>query len=305
MNLIFAGTPEFAAVALEALLDAGHAISLVLTQPDRPAGRGMHARESRVKKVAIERALPIAQPASLKTAESQTLLRAQAADAMVVAAYGLILPAAVLEIPARGCLNIHASLLPRWRGAAPIQRALLAGDRETGISIMQMNAGLDTGDILLQEPMPIAVDDTAQTLHDRLAQMGGRCIVRALREQPAPVAQDEARATYAAKITKTEAVIDWSLGADEICRRVRAYNPVPGALTTLQATALKIWAAQPVVHARATAGAVLDAGAAGIVVAAGDGAVRIIELQKAGGKRLSAAAFLRGTPLRAGARLGA
>jgi methionyl-tRNA formyltransferase len=305
MNLIFAGTPEFAAVALAVLLEAGHEISLVLTQPDRPAGRGMHARESRVKTLAQERALPIAQPASLKTAESQALLRAQTADAMVVVAYGLILPPTVLEIPARGCLNIHASLLPRWRGAAPIQRALLAGDRETGITIMQMNAGLDTGDILLQETTPIAANDNAQTLHDRLARMGGRCIVRALHEQPRPVAQDDARATYAAKITKTEAVIDWSLGAEEICRRVRAYNPVPGAMTTVEAAALKIWAAQPVAHARATAGAVLNASADGIVVAAGDGAVRILELQKAGAKRLSAAAFLSGTPLRAGARLGA
>ncbi|NBR27704.1 MAG: methionyl-tRNA formyltransferase, partial [Betaproteobacteria bacterium] len=233
MKLIFAGTPEFAAVALAALLDAGHDIALVLTQPDRPAGRGMHARESQVKVLAKERGLRIAQPLGLKDAAVQSDLRAIGAEAMVVAAYGLILPQAVLDIPPRGCLNIHASLLPRWRGAAPIQRALIAGDHETGITIMQMNAGLDTGDVLLRETTPIGEDDTAATLHDRLAAMGGRCIVRALREQPARIAQDDAAATYAAKISKAEAAIDWSLPADEICRRIRAYNPVPGATTLL------------------------------------------------------------------------
>jgi len=304
MKLIFAGTPEFAAVALSALLDAGHDIALVLTQPDRPAGRGMHARESQVKVLAKEKGLTIAQPLGLKDAAVQADLRAIGAEAMVVAAYGLILPQAVLDIPLRGCLNIHASLLPRWRGAAPIQRALIAGDRETGITIMQMNAGLDTGDMLLQEATPISEHDTAATLHDRLAAMGGRCIVRALREQPARVAQDEAAATYAAKISKAEAAIDWQLPADEICRRIRAYNPVPGATTTLDGGVIKIWQARPENCSAAQQGTALEIGANGIVIAAGNGAVRVIELQKAGGKRLPAAAFLAGTNITTGARFG-
>lgn len=304
MKLIFAGTPEFAAVALAALHDAGHEIALVLTQPDRPAGRGMHERESRVKAVAKNKSLRVAQPANLKTAEIQALLREVAPEAIVVAAYGLILPPAVLEIPPRGCLNIHASLLPRWRGAAPIQRALLAGDDETGVTIMQMNAGLDTGDILLREATPVTDNDTAASLHDRLAVIGGRCILRALQERPAPVAQNNAAATYAAKITKAESAIDWTMGAAEICRRIRAYNPVPGATTLLDGGVLKIWQAQAVAHTRAMAGAVLNLDADGITVAAGDGAVRILELQKAGGKRLPVAAFLAGTRLQAGARLG-
>ena len=304
MKLIFAGTPEFAAIALQALCDAGHEIGLVLTQPDRPAGRGMHARESRVKVLAKSRALPIAQPAGLKTAEAEALLRAIGAEAMVVAAYGLILPQAVLDIPPRGCLNIHASLLPRWRGAAPIQRALLAGDCETGITIMQMNAGLDTGDILLQETTPITDAESAATLHDRLAVMGGRCIVRTLQEQPVPVAQNEAAATYAAKISKAESAIDWKLSADEICRRIRAYNPVPGATTLLDGGVLKIWQARALAGAHAEPGVILGHGADGIIVAAADGAVCIMELQKAGGKRLPPAAFLAGTRLQPGARLG-
>ena len=304
MKLIFAGTPEFAATALEAVQEAGHEIALVLTQPDRPAGRGMHARESAVKAVAKKHGLAVEQPATLKNAEIQSRLRAIAPEAMVVAAYGLILPAEVLEIPAHGCINIHASLLPRWRGAAPIQRALLAGDGDTGVTIMQMNAGLDTGDLLLMERTPIAGDDTAATLHDRLAAMGARCIVRALREQPAPVPQNDALATYAAKISKAEAVIDWTLGVDEICRRIRAYNPAPGASTTFERAALKVWQAQPTPSGRAAPGTVLSCGADGIIVAAGDAGVRILELQKAGGKRLAPAAFLAGTRLQPGARLG-
>ena len=305
MKLIFAGTPEFAAVALAALLDAGHEVALVLTQPDRPAGRGMRARESQVKVLAKEKGLAIAQPPSLKDAAAQSGLRAIGAEAMVVAAYGLILPQAVLDIPPRGCLNIHASLLPRWRGAAPIQRALISGDRETGITIMQMNAGLDTGDILLQETTPIDAADTAATLHDRLAAMGGRCIVRALHEHPARIAQDEAAATYAAKITKAEAAIDWTMPADEICRRIRAYNPAPGATTLLDGVALKVWFAQPMDCSPAQPGKVLQAGADGIMVAAGVGAVRVVELQKAGGRRLAATAFLAGTPVTTGTRFGA
>jgi len=206
MRLIFAGTPEFAAVALEALRNDGHEIAKVLTQPDRPAGRGLRARPSAVKTLALERNLPILQPISLKTPDLYSELRELRAEVMIVAAYGLILPCAVLGIPAGGCLNIHASLLPRWRGAAPIQRAILAGDQATGITIMQMDEGLDTGPVLLQESVAIE-DDTAGSLHDKLAALGGSCIVRALREQPKPHPQDAAAATYAAKISKHEADI--------------------------------------------------------------------------------------------------
>ena len=304
MKLIFAGTPEFAAVALDALLAAGHAVALTLTQPDRPAGRGLKPRPSAVKALALARKLPLAQPASLKEPVIQEQLRAIGADAMVVAAYGLILPDAVLAIPARGCINIHASLLPRWRGAAPIQRAVLAGDRETGITIMQMDAGLDTGAILLQEKIALNDDDTAQTLHDKLAQLGARCVVRTLKENPAPRAQDDTAATYADKITKAETVIDWARSAGDICRQIRAFDPVPGAVTTLDGATLKIWRAQPLAHEAVTPGTVMSARASGIVVAAGGGAVNVIELQKAGSKRLAAAAFLAGAKLVPRARLG-
>lgn len=304
MKLIFAGTPEFAAVALDALLAAGHAVALTLTQPDRPAGRGLKPRPSAVKALALARKLPLAQPASLKEPVIQEQLRAIGADAMVVAAYGLILPDAVLAIPARGCINIHASLLPRWRGAAPIQRAVLAGDRETGITIMQMDAGLDTGAILLQEKIALNDDDTAQTLHDKLAHLGARCVVRALKENPAPRAQDDTAATYADKITKAETVIDWARSAGDICRQIRAFDPVPGAVTTLDGATLKIWRAQPLAHEAVTPGTVMSARGSGIVVAAGGGAVNVIELQKAGSKRLAAAAFLAGAKLAPGARLG-
>ena len=304
MKLIFAGTPEFAAVALEALLAAGHVVALTLTQPDRPAGRGLKPHLSAVKKLALARGLPLAQPASLRQPAIQEQLRIVGADAMVVAAYGLILPPAVLAVPARGCLNIHASLLPRWRGAAPIQRALLNGDRATGITIIQMEAGLDTGAILLQEKIAINDDDTAQTLHDKLAPLGARGILRALNENPAPRAQDDGAATYAAKIAKAEAVIDWSRSAVDICRQIRAFNPAPGATTTLDGATFKIWCAQPVVHRTAAPGTVVDVGTAGFVVAAGAGAVNVTELQKAGAKRLAAREFLAGAALAPGARLG-
>ncbi len=305
MKLIFAGTPEFAALTLEALLAAGQEVALTLTQPDRPAGRGLKPHASAVKKLALARGLALAQPANLRQPAIQEQLRNAGAEAMVVAAYGLILPPAVLAIPARGCLNIHASLLPRWRGAAPIQRALLNGDRETGITIMQMDAGLDTGAILLQEKIAIDGDDTAQTLHDKLAPLGARCILRALSEHPVPRAQDDGAVTYAHKIAKAEAVIDWSRSAVDICRQIRAFNPAPGAATTLDGAALKIWCAQPVAHSNALPGTVAGVGARGIVVAAGDGAVNVTELQKSGAKRLAARAFLAGAALAPGARLGA
>jgi len=303
MKLIFAGTPPFAATALEALLAARHDVVLVLTQPDRPAGRGMQPRPGAVKQLALARRLPLAQPANLREPRLQQQLRALGAEAMVVAAYGLILPPAVLAIPRRGSLNIHASLLPRWRGAAPIQRALLAGDAETGITIMQMDEGLDTGPILLQEKIAISDEDTAQTLHDRLAALGARLIVRALAELPSPRAQKETGATYADKIRKEEALIDWTRPAVEIARRIRALNPAPGAMTTVAGARLKLWRARPAALTGAP-GEVLAADGGGIVVACGNGALAVEELQREGGRRLPAAAFLAGSGLGPGARLG-
>lgn len=304
MKLIFAGTPEFAAAALAALADAGHDIALVLTQPDRPAGRGMALQASPVKRLAEARGLPVFQPPTLKDAEAQARLAAVGADAMVVAAYGLILPQAVLDLPRHGCLNIHASLLPRWRGAAPIQRAILAGDFETGVCIMQMEAGLDTGPVLLAEATPISADDTAATLHDRLAALGARLIVDALARLPLPaVAQPDAGVTYAAKIDKAESAIDWTRPAAEIDRQIRAFDPFPAAQSTLAGTPVKLWRAVPAAgHGRP--GEVLAAGRDGIVVACGDGALCVGELQKAGGKRLSAVQFLAGHAVAPGASFG-
>jgi methionyl-tRNA formyltransferase len=305
VRLIFAGTPPFAAAALNALTDAGHDIVLVLTQPDRPAGRGMKLTPSAVKQAALARGLPVSQPTSLKTPETQAQLRAADADIMVVSAYGLILPQAVLDLPRFGCLNIHASLLPRWRGAAPIQRAILAGDTETGITIMQMDAGLDTGAMLSKTVVPIRDSDTAASLHDVLAAAGAAAIVAALANYPAlvPVAQDDAQATYAAKLSKDEAQLDWSQPAEALARAVRAYNPVPGAWTLLEGAPLKIWAAQAV-PGSGVPGEVLRAEAEGLVVACGRGALVLQELQPAGSKRMGAAAFLAGRPLPPGARLG-
>lgn len=298
MKLIFAGTPEFAAVALAAILDAGHEVALVLTQPDRPAGRGMALHASLVKQLALTHGIPVFQPATLKDASAQDKIRAVGAEAMVVAAYGLILPQAVLDMPRFGCLNIHGSLLPRWRGAAPIQRALLAGDAETGVCIMQMEAGLDTGPVLLSEAVAISAGDTAGSLHDRLAVLGGRLIVAALARLPLPAQkQPETGVTYAAKIDKAESQIDWSGSAAEIDRHIRAFNPFPGASTTLDGLTIKIWAAVPVVGGSQSgaAGEVVAVNREGILIACGEGALLVRELQKAGGKRLSAAQFLAGT----------
>jgi len=302
MRLIFAGTPAFAATALLALHEAGHAIALVLTQPDRPAGRGMKLTPSAVKQTAIELGLPIAQPDSLKLEPTQQLLRETQAEAMIVAAYGLILPQAVLTIPPRGCLNIHASLLPRWRGAAPIQRAILAGDHETGITIMQMDAGLDTGAMLLQKNLAIENDDTAASLHDKLARLGAECVVDALSRLDTlmPEAQDTTQATYAAKLSKAEAALDWMRPADELARCVRAYNPVPGAHAVWEGKVIKIWQASVEASRSGSAGEVLATDEHGIVVACGAQALRLRELQSAGGKRLSAAAFLAGHTLARG-----
>jgi len=306
MRLIFAGTPEFAACALAALHGAGHEIVLVLTQPDRPAGRGLKLAPSAVKVLAQERGFEVYQPSALKDAEAQQRLRAPGADAMVVAAYGLILPEPVLAIARLGAINIHASLLPRWRGAAPIQRAILAGDARTGISIMQMDRGLDTGPVLAAESMPIAADDSSASLQHKLAELGARLIVSALarleRGQLHPEPQADAGASYAAKITKAEAEIDWREAAPAIERKVRAFDPFPGARTMIRNVGLRIWRTQ-VTAAEGAPGTILATGPEGIVVACGAGALSVQELQRAGGKRLAAGQFLAGFPLAAGERL--
>ncbi len=306
MKIIFAGTPAFSARALEALLEAGHEVALVLTQPDRPAGRGMQVTASAVKTLAQQYVLALLQPHSLKQSGLDTQLAAIGADVMVVAAYGLILPTAILSIPRLGCLNIHASLLPRWRGAAPIQRAILAGDRETGITIMQMDQGLDTGAMLLQRSIPIAPDDTAQTLHDKLALIGARCIVEALpllqQGRLAATAQDETTASYAPKLEKTEAEIDWRLDAEQINRAVRAFNPHPGAHSRMHGTPLKIWQAEVAASAAGNPGEVVAAGREGITVVCGNGTLLLKMVQKPGGKKMNAGEFLAGYPLQPGDR---
>lgn len=302
MKLIFAGTPEFAAQALAAIVDAGHEVALVLTQPDRPAGRGMALQPSPVKKFALERSLPIFQPLSLKDAEAQARVAAVGAEVMVVAAYGLILPQVVLDMPRLGCINIHGSLLPRWRGAAPIQRALLAGDAETGVCIMQMEAGLDTGPVLLRGAFSIESDDTSATLHDRLAALGARLVVEALGKLPLPAeAQTADGVTYAHKIEKAEALIDWHKSAIELDRHIRAFNPFPGAQVLFKGQTIKLWQASAVAG-DGEIGQVLAVDRNQLLVACGDGALAIRELQKAGGKRLPVQQFLAGNAVRVGDR---
>jgi len=306
LRIVFAGTPEFAAVALRALIAAGHEIPLVLTQPDRPAGRGMQLRPSAVKEVALMHGLPVHQPQSLKSDQARQPIAEAGADLMVVAAYGLILPQAVLDMPRLGCVNIHASLLPRWRGAAPIHRAIEAGDEVTGITLMRMEAGLDTGPMLARVVLPIRPDDTTGSLHDRLAELGGQEIVRLLPQlaagQTTARAQDPALVTYAAKIGKEEARIDWSLDAGIVARRIRAFDPFPGANVLLDGEPLKIWRAVPV-EASGQPGSVLETGLDSITVACGSGALKIFEVQKSGGRRQPVAAFLAGHPLKPGDRL--
>ncbi len=307
MKLIFAGTPEFAARALSALLAGGHEIALVLTQPDRAAGRGLKVQPSPVKRLAEAHRIPVAQPVTLKDPAAQDALRAVEADLVVVAAYGLLLPQAILDIPRLGALNIHASLLPRWRGAAPIQRALLAGDSETGACIMQMDSGLDTGPLLLCEALPIRDEDTAQTLHDRLAELGARLLLQALdglgRGVLSARPQPDSGVTYATKIDRAEARLDWSRPAVEVWRKVRAFNPHPGAVTRLGEVEVKIWRATPAA-ASGSPGEVLEAGAGGIVVACGEASLRVEELQRAGGRRLSPKEFLSGHTVLPGEHFG-
>ena len=321
MRVIFAGTPEFARVALEHLLAAGYTVPLVLSQPDRPAGRGMKLQASPVKQCALAHGIAVAQPQSLRldgkypdeARAAKAAIEAAQADVMVVAAYGLILPQWVLDSPRLGCLNIHASLLPRWRGAAPIHRAIEAGDGETGVTIMQMDAGLDTGDMLLLEKTAITPLDTTAQLHDRLAQMGGRLIVQALRQAASgelvATPQPQEGVSYAHKIAKAESLIDWSQSAEVIARRVRAFDPFPGASTQLGAEAIKLWDCEIDSYQRSTdarCGQILRIDGNGIAVACGAGSVlRLTTLQRAGGKRLPAADFLRGFALEPGMVLGA
>ena len=307
MNLIFAGTPEFARVALEALCARGHRVLAVLTQPDRPAGRGKNLQASPVKQAAQARGLPVMQPQGLRDELIQAELRALGAEIMVVAAYGLILPPAVLAACPRGAINIHASLLPRWRGAAPIQRALLAGDAQTGVCIMQMEAGLDTGPVLLREAFDIGARETAGELHDRLAALGARLVVRAVDAmQSGPLSaqpQPGDGVTYAAKIDKAEARIDWHADAAALDRHVRAFNPFPGAGARLHGTDLKLWRAEPLEPAGGgVPGTVLRIADGAIEVACGSGVLRVTELQRPGGKRLPATEFLKGFPIAQGDR---
>ncbi|MEO8157417.1 MAG: methionyl-tRNA formyltransferase [Betaproteobacteria bacterium] len=308
MRIAFAGTPTFAAVAMQALVDAQFEVVLVLTQPDRPAGRGLKPTPGAVKQLALHHGLSVIQPQTLRSEESLALLRATDAQVLVVAAYGLILPAAVLALFPAGCINIHASLLPRWRGAAPIQRAILAGDRETGISIMRMEQGLDTGPVYLTRKMPILAEDSAGSLHDRLAELGARCIVEALPQivqgSLSPSAQPVDGITYAHKIAKAEAAIDWQRDAADVDRQIRAFNPFPGAFTHWGGDTVKIWRGTAVDRVAAVPGEILSCSVDGIDVACGRGMFRITELQRAGGRRLSAAQFVRGAAPAPGQRFG-
>jgi len=303
----FAGTPEFARVALAAILQAGCAVPLVLTQPDRPAGRGLKLQASAVKQLALERGLPLAQPRSLRldgkfpedAAAAREALQAAALDVLVVAAYGLILPQWVLSTPCHGCLNIHGSLLPRWRGAAPIHRAIEAGDTQTGITLMQMDAGLDTGAMLLAQATPITPDDTTGTLHDRLAAIGGRLVVQGLadlaRGALRPVAQPAVGVTYAHKIDKAEAALDWQAPAAVLARRLRAFDPFPGGTAEIDGQALKVWRAQAV-PGTGTPGQRLPMGEGRLVLACGQGALELLEVQLPGGRRITAREFLQRHP---------
>ena len=308
MRIAFAGTPVFAAIALQNLIEAKFDVALVLTQPDRPAGRGLQELASPVKQLALQHKLAIAQPPTLRNDDIPASLRASGAHALVVAAYGLILPAAVLYAFPFGCINIHASLLPRWRGAAPIQRAILAGDRETGISIMHMEQGLDTGPVYLTRTTELRDDDSAASLHDKLAELGARCIVEALprieRGELTASPQSGTGITYAHKIIKAEAEIDWQRDALDVDRAIRAFNPFPGAFSRLGAETVKIWRGNIGAGGSGAPGQILRFAPDAIEVACGNGVFNITELQKAGGKRLSVASFLRGTTLPAGARFG-
>lgn len=304
MKVIFAGTPEFAVPALAAIIEAGHQVLMVLTQPDRPAGRGMKLKASPVKQLAEQHGLPVYQPESLKPAEVQDAIAAVHADVMVVAAYGLIIPTTVLAMPTLGCYNIHASLLPRWRGAAPIHRALLAGDADTGVTIMEVVPKLDAGAMVSKWVTPIGAQDTTQSLHDRISTEGARLMVEALalleRDQSLlATPQDEALVTYAHKLEKAEGVIDWSQTAEQLSRQIRAFNPFPVAYSVWQDQVCKLWMAETVTglpKREALPGQIISVDGE-IVVACGQGALRVTELQLPGGKRLTAQSFLQGNAM--------
>jgi len=311
LKIIFAGTPDFAVPALAALIQAGHEVVMVLTQPDRPAGRGMKLKASPVKVLAEQHGLFVFQPETLKDAAVQARIAETNADVMIVAAYGLIIPTVVLQMPKHGCYNIHASLLPRWRGAAPIHRSILAGDKETGVTIMEVVPALDAGAMVSKGAVPITESDTTQGLHDALAAIGADLMVEAMQVlaqtgQLASVPQDESLVTYAHKLEKAEAVIDWHKSAAEVSRQVRAFNPFPVAQSFLHGEVCRIWMATTVtaMSSAASPGTVLDVHD-GILVACGDGGVlRISELQAPGGKRLSAQVFMQGHALKAGDQFG-
>lgn len=300
----FAGTPAFAQQALQAILDAGFEVQVALTQPDRPAGRGMQLTPSPVKQLAVARGIPVEQPLSLRDEAAQAMLRAYDLDVLVVVAYGLILPQAVLDMPRHGCLNIHASLLPRWRGAAPIHRAIEAGDSETGVCIMQMDAGLDTGGVVDEACLSILPTENTSQLHDRLAALGAERVVTVLQKLASGKAltaraQPDAGVTYAHKLEKTESVLDVNASATLLDRKIRAFNPFPGAVLRYGEKPIKIWQAHPVAG-HGVPGTILAADSAGVVMACGDDALCLDVLQAPGGKRLLAADFLRGHPLSVG-----
>ena len=297
LKIIFAGTPEFAASHLQVLLNSQHKVCAVYTQPDRPAGRGKKLTPSPVKALAVQHALPVEQPSSLREESTQTVLQHYGADLMVVVAYGLLLPQAVLDIPRLGCINVHASLLPRWRGAAPIQRAIESGDSETGVTIMQMEAGLDTGPMWLMRRCAIAVDDTTASLHDRLVTLGGPALLEALtliqEGGHQPRCQDDSQSTYARKIDKQEARIDWARSAPELARQVRAFNPFPVSYALWQGERWRCWSAEAVAEC-GEPGCILRFTSEGLVVACGEGALKITQLQLPGKKVVSAADLLNG-----------
>ena len=293
LRIIFAGTPDFAARHLDALLSSGHNVVGVFTQPDRPAGRGKKLMPSPVKVLAEEKGIPVFQPVSLRPQENQQLVADLHADVMVVVAYGLILPKAVLEMPRLGCINVHGSLLPRWRGAAPIQRSLWAGDSETGVTIMQMDVGLDTGDMLLKLSCPITAEDTSGSLYDKLADVGPQGLIETQKQRGAgtikPVVQDESLVTHAEKLSKEEARIDWSLSAAQLERCIRAFNPWPMSYIVIDEQPVKIWQATVIdTPANADPGTILEATRQGIQVATGDGILNLVSLQPAGKKAMSA-----------------
>ncbi|MGL4668787.1 MAG: methionyl-tRNA formyltransferase [Saezia sp.] len=316
MKIVYAGTPEFAQMGLQSILDAGHEVCLVLTQPDRPAGRGMKLHPSPVKELALQHGIQVLQPAGLKldgrygdeAQEAQKILEALQIDVMVVAAYGLILPQWVLEMPRLGCLNIHASLLPRWRGAAPIHRAIEAGDSQTGVCIMQMDAGLDTGDVLATRSIPIGAKETTGSLHDKLAVLGGEMIVDVLSQLSTgnlvPQVQSECGVCYAHKIDKTESLVDWSCSAIDIERRIRAFDPFPGAVSNLGDVRLKLWGAEVLsadqAYKEAVPGQVVGVEPDSLVVKAGDGYLRLNEVQRPGGKRQPVREFLQAIAVKVG-----